>query len=582
MAEKLLKEYLYGDLLAPASGYSTDFAMGMTYFLSFEAMLTAHLAFGMLGEMDDNVIHSPHILLEAITKSSEKVVVFCNKGGIAVPSTIRKVFSLMEHYIFEVFDKTDNKANFHPKLWLIREVNDDDKKDAQLKLIVTSRNLAYTDTIDCVACLTGKIGPSSVNNEKHEPLASFVKEVVKESNIGGEQKQSVLKLTSDLKRVEKFDVEAPFEDYDFFPYLFKKDFGLPALKEYLVGTESIIVSPFIDKNMIRILNPENKCQRRLITRKEYVDKEVFDKFSSKGGSFVTLDDLASRGMDLHAKMYHVWYGRGSQYLFLGSANATTSAFERNGEFLLRLKYKHGNTRSGQFLSNFYEEGSSDNKFMPLTEPMDNTSPIIKWDAAESAMKDLMCADDLKACITHHRNGEYSIVVSSKIKELTNDVYIAPLQKKDLMQKWTGKVSFNELKTDELSEFYILFAKSPDGTEHKAIIKIATTGMPSERDQEIYKGIIKTQKDFFRFIELMLTDTPLEYISSKILLNNKGEARSSNSNSVLYPSLYEKMLRIAATNPAQIKEIGKLVGRLGDEVVPQTFMKIYKQFVSALN
>ena len=178
MAEKLLKEHLYGDLLAPAPGYSMDFAMGMTYSLSFEAMLTAHLAFGMLGEMDDNVIQSPHILLEAITKSSEKVVVFCNKGGIAVPPTIRKVFSLMERNIFEVFDKTNNKANFHPKLWLIREVNNDNKKDVQLKLIVTSRNLAYTDTIDCVACITGKVGPSSIDNEKHHPLVSFIKEVV--------------------------------------------------------------------------------------------------------------------------------------------------------------------------------------------------------------------------------------------------------------------------------------------------------------------------------------------------------------------------------------------------------------------
>ena len=105
MAEKLLKEHLYGDLLAPTPGYFTDFALGMTYCLSFEAMLTAHLAFGMLGEMDDNVIQSPHLLLEAITKSSEKVVVFCNKGGIAVPPTIRKVYSLMERNIFEVFDK---------------------------------------------------------------------------------------------------------------------------------------------------------------------------------------------------------------------------------------------------------------------------------------------------------------------------------------------------------------------------------------------------------------------------------------------------------------------------------------------
>ena len=225
MAEKLLKEHLYGDLLAPTPGYFTDFALGMTYCLSFEAMLTAHLAFGMLGEMDDNVIQSPHLLLEAITKSSEKVVVFCNKGGIAVPPTIRKVYSLMERNIFEVFDKQNNKANFHPKLWLIREINNDDKKDVLLKLIVTSRNLAYTDTIDCIACLTGKVGSAAVKNEKHQPLVAFIKSVIKESNIGDEQKKSVLKLTTDLVRVEQFDVDAPFEDYDFPKH--KKPFHVP-------------------------------------------------------------------------------------------------------------------------------------------------------------------------------------------------------------------------------------------------------------------------------------------------------------------------------------------------------------------
>ena len=427
MAEKLLKEHLYGDLLAPTPGYFTDFALGMTYCLSFEAMLTAHLAFGMLGEMDDNVIQSPHLLLDAITKSSEKVVVFCNKGGIAVPPTIRKVYSLMERNIFEVFDKQNNKANFHPKLWLIREINNDNKKDVLLKLIVTSRNLAYTDTIDCIACLTGKVGSASVKNEKHQPLVAFIKSVIKESNIGDEQKNSVLKLTTDLERVEQFDVEAPFEDYDFFPYLFNYDFGLGKVEDYLVGTESIIVSPFLDKTMLSRLNPENKFNRTLITRKEYVDRSIFDKFSNKGGIYVTLDDLASRGMDLHAKMYHVWNGRNEQYLYLGSANATTSAFERNGEFLLRLKYKYGNNRSAQFLGDFYEKDNSDSKFMPLNEPLENSSPVIKWDVAESAMKDLMCADDLKARITHHRDGGYSVVVTSSMKRLDNEVFIAPLQ-----------------------------------------------------------------------------------------------------------------------------------------------------------
>lgn len=585
MAEKLLKEHLYGDLLAPTPGYSTDFALGMTYCLSFEAMLTAHLAFGMLGEMDDNVIQSPHLLLEAITKSSDKVVVFCNKGGIVVPPTIRKVYSLMERNIFEVFDKKNKeniKANFHPKLWLIREINNDDKKDVLLKLIVTSRNLAYTDTIDCIACLTGKVGSASVKNDKHQPLVKFIKSVVEESNIGEEQKKPVLKLAKDLERVEQFDVDAPFEDYDFFPYLFNYDFELGNVEDYLVGTESIIVSPFIHKNMLSRLNPENKCNSTLITRKEYVDRSIFDKFCNKGGIYVTLDDLASRGMDLHAKMYYVWKSRNEQYLFLGSANATTSAFERNGEFLLRLKYKYGNTKSAQFLSNFYEKDNSDSKFMPLNEPMENASPIIKWDVAESAMKDLMCADDLKARITHHRDGGYSVVVTSSLKKLDNDVFIAPLQKKELLQRWTGRAAFEDMNIDELSEFYILSATSPDGTHHEAIVKIETTGMPSDRDQEIYKGIIKTKKDFFRFLELMLTDTPLQYISSEILLKEIGAKGTESKEGIAFPSLYEKMLKIAATNPKQIHEIGRLVSKLTDDVVPPAFTKMYKQFVSALS
>lgn len=582
MAEKLLKEHLYDDLLAPTPGYSTDFALGMTYCLSFEAMLTAHLAFGMLGEMDDNVIQSPHLLLEAITKSSEKVVVFCNKGGIAVPPIIRKVYSLMEHNIFEVFDKKNNKANFHPKLWLIREINNDNKKNVLLKLIVTSRNLAYTDTIDCIACLIGKVCSASVKNEKHHPLVAFIKSVVKESNIGNEQKKNVLKLATDLERVEQFDVEAPFEDYDFFPYLFDYNFGLDEVEDYLVGTESIIVSPFIDKLMLSKLNPDNRCNRTLITRKEYVDKSIFNKFCNKGGIYVTLDDLASRGMDLHAKMYHIWNGRNEQYLYLGSANATDNAFERNGEFLLRLKYKSGNTRSAQFLSDFYEKDNSDSKFMPLNEPLENTSPVIKWDVAESAMKDLMCAEDLKARITHHRDGGYSVVVTSSKKKLGNDVFIAPLQKKELLQRWTGKISFEDMNIDELSEFYIMSATSPDGTHHDAIVKIETTGMPSDRDQEIYKGIIKTKKDFFRFLELMLTDTPLQYISSEILLKKSGDKGTETDDTVIFPSLYEKMLKIAATNPKQIHEIGRLVSKLGNDVVPQAFTKMYKQFVSALN
>lgn len=578
MAEQLFKEHLYSSLLAPTPGYSVSFALGMTYSLSFEALLAAQFDLGMLGEVNEEIMKSPKILLGTIAKSSDKVVVFCNKGGIAVPPSIRKVYSLMERNIFEVFDRNNIKANFHPKLWLIREQNNDDEGDCLLKLIVTSRNLAYSDNIDCVVCLTGKVGPSSVKNAKHRPLIAFIEEVIKLTNISKEQENAVKGLLKDLERVRKFDVETPFEDYDFYPYLFNKDFGLGNVTDYLVGTDSIIVSPFIDERMLSRLNPANKSNRVLITRKEYVSKKVFDGFKNKGGIYVTIDELASHGMDLHAKMYHVWYGRDQQYLFLGSANATTSAFERNGEFLIRLKYKYGNIRSAQFLREFYEEGNRESKFMPLAEPMEHASTI-EWTQAETDMKSLMCADDLTAQITHHHTGDYSVTVTSSLKKLKEEVTIAPLQRKDLAVSWTGRVVFTGMKADELSEFYILSSTSDDGICHKAVVKIQTSGMPLTRNQAIFQNIIKTKADFYQFLELMLTDTPVQYISTEIMKKLQKETEQETSQE--FPSLYEKMLRVAATNPAQLKEIGKMVDRLGAEVVPNEFKEVYNKFLSVL-
>ena len=580
MAQKLLQEHLYGDLLAPAQGYHTDFALGMTYSLGFDALMTAHLAFGMLGDVEENTMQTPHLLLESILKNSDKMVVFCNKGSIAVPPTIRKVYSLLEKNIFEVFDPDNKIANFHPKMWVIREVNDDNNKDVLMKIIVSSRNMAYSDNIDCIACLIGKVGKVRMKNEKHIRLRTFVEKVLTYSNITDEKAQQVKAIAKDIEKVDKFNVSSPFEDYDFYPYLFQEDFGLGNVEDYLCGTESIIVSPFIDEKLIGQINSNRKGHRALITRKEYVTPGIFELYDSKGGVFIALDDLASRGMDIHAKMYLVWMGRDQHYLYLGSANATKSAFEKNGEFLLRLKFEKGNSKFNHFLKEFYEEDNKDSKFEKLKEPIEKATTVINWDKAELAMKDLMCADDLSAKITRHRNGSFSVVVSSSLKKLNTPVYIAPLQKREIELEWNERVTFDDLMADELSEFYIVSAKSEEGKRYEAVVRIATVGLPHDRDTAIYKSIIRNKHDFMIFLELMLSDTPVQYLSNEILMSDK-EYASSDNISREYTQIYEKMLRIAAVNPYQIFQIGKILGKLDVDTVPDEFCLLFKQFSNAL-
>lgn len=580
MAQSIMQEHLYGDLLAPTLGYHTDFAMGMTYSLGFDTLLTADLAFGMLGDMDEKATQAPHLLLEAILKNSDKMVIFCNKGGIAVPPTIRKVYSLLEKNIFEVFDPKNKTANFHPKMWLIREVNNDNSKDVLLKLIVSSRNMAYSDAIDCVVALTGKVESNSIDNPKHKRLRTFIERVVSYSNITEDKAKQVKALARDVERVVSFDVSSPFEDYDFYPYLFEEDFGLGKVEDYLCGTESIIISPFIDKALLDKINPDRKDHRALITRKEYVTPEIFNSFDSKGGVFIALDDLASRGMDLHAKMYLVWMGRDKHYLYLGSANATKSAFEGNGEFLLRLKFEYGNSKYYHFLKDFYEKDNKDSKFVRLNEPIEKASTVIRWDKAELAMKELMCSDDLAAKITKHRDGSFSVIVSSSLKKLENVVSIAPLQKRDMLMEWKGRAVFKGLTAEELSEFYIISAQSEEGTHHEAIIRIFTEGMPNERDTAIYKSIIKNRHDFIRFLELMLSDTPVQYLSNENILKDLGQGGSADD-SHEFPQVYEKMLRVAAVNPGQIFQIEKILRKLDTETVPKEFSQIFKQFSNAV-
>ena len=123
--------------------------------------------------------------------------------------SVRKAYSLLEKNIYEVFNLDNTKANFHPKLWLIREVNNDNAKDVLMKLIVSSRNMAYSDNIDCIACLTGKVGKVQNKNEKHTRLRTFIEKVLSYSNISDEKAKQVKagKVGSFTPEKQKVEIE---------------------------------------------------------------------------------------------------------------------------------------------------------------------------------------------------------------------------------------------------------------------------------------------------------------------------------------------------------------------------------------
>ena len=108
----------------------------------------------------------------------------------------------------------------------------------------------------------------------------------------------------------------------------------------------------------------------------------------------------------------------------------------------------------------------------------------------------------------------------------------------------------------------------------------TEGMPNERDTAIYKSIIKNRPDFVRFLELMLSDTPIQYLSNEIILKEKWLGGSADDRHE-FPQVYEKMLQVAAVNPGQLLQIEKILRKLDTETVPKEFSQIFKQFTNAV-
>ena len=93
-------------------------------------------------------------------------------------------------------------------------------------------------------------------------------------------------------------------------------------------------------------------ERCLVTRKSSVTPAVKEAF---GHVYVTKDVLNDNEynvkQDIHAKIYFTTT-KEANYLYLGSANATESAFSKNVECLLRLRYMLHKIGYSKFIADF--------------------------------------------------------------------------------------------------------------------------------------------------------------------------------------------------------------------------------------
>lgn len=591
MARELLKDLIYGEQLV-SDGCKVEFAVGLTYSLNLEAMLTVPLAFGDLGELDSSVKQSPAFLLEGIRRSSDKIALFCNKGGIHVSDETRTIYSLMESCIFEVQNGKEILSNFHPKLWLVKEI---DREGIEwLKLSVMSRNLDFSTCLDICCSIRGRISKrrSKKGTDKHKPLKDMLIWV---SDYATRAKADKVRELADLlDYVNRFELDAPFqkedserneeEGYDFFPFVYGKE-GFAAycdfLKTYLPGDRIMVVSPFIDVSTLSWLTARKKDYNYdsknsiLVTRKEYVTQEVFELFDQVWVPNDTMIDNTTANVDLHAKMYLTQRVTGQDLgytLYLGSTNATVNGFNKNAEFLLRLHYKR---TTNDRIKELLEELVSEHRFVVMDAPNPEATNTRQKNEKELALKRTVGC--LKKAEISQSEGEglYDVVLSIGGK-FDERIEIRPLQLKASWKPIANHITYTGIPAYLLSEFNVLRIPVEKGFM-EMVAKVKTSNMPKDRDEAIFQSIVTKKEELLDYVAFMLSDCPSEFFFEQQIIQEKNKSFDGIASKATTMPLYEQLLRTASTNPEQITEVVKFIKKMKKDIVPDELKRILEMF-----
>lgn len=574
----------YSEMLTPPFGYETTFAVGTTYSLDLDALIGVCLALGLSESIDNELKDNPIYLLEALQRTAEKILVFCEGGQIKVPSNSNALHILLEKMVVEVVMK--NKKSFHPKFWLVKYENEEG--EALYRCLVLSRNLTFDRSWDVAVGIEGKYVKG---NGKTKPLHDFLQsltKLAKRDSIDRNKRKELLNLAEEILNVNFELKQKEFTDFSFHPVGIE-NYSIEDTSLFNNYNELFIISPFLSNGIIKKLNDialSNPYHNNtLITRKSeiaklkpssvtnfetYVMKDIIVDGEEALSEGEQEEDLLKQKQDIHAKLYLKTKYSNSE-LFIGSLNASNNACYGNVEFLFKLYGKRRYLNVDLLRKDLFGDSDKDNPFEKAEIRDDEEPELTAADNLEKIIKNI-CRLKSHACISG--GGDvYSIDIQFEGPIENDNVFIKPLLS-DKEEALSNHLVFENLKMLQLSEFYIIKAISGEESVQR-LIKIKTENMPENRESSIVNDIIKDKNGFIQYISFVLGD---DYLLS--LLENKNNMKYGFlfGNGEIVPALYEKMLRAAARSPQKFSDIKKILDLITeDNIIPDGFKELYQAF-----
>jgi len=581
----------YSELLTPPLGFETIFAIGTTYSLDLDALVGITLALGLSESIDSSLKDNPIYLLEALKRTADKVLIYCEKGQIKVPSAHSTLHILLEQMVVEVGLR--NKKSFHPKIWLVKY--GDTKGSAIYRLLVMSRNLTFDRSWDITVAMDGALQSEEVLQTR--PLYDFLHSLTrnaKKDELTGKKKRVYNQLIREVAKVKFQMNDKRFNDFELIP-LGIKNYKVDQTNIFNNFHELLIISPFLTGSIIKKLNDSmlvHDCKQTLITRRSELVKlkendvteiELFcmkemiidgeEAISeSKDGQDMQGQELVSR-QDIHAKLYLKTKYSNSE-LYIGSANASYNAFYGNVEFLICLKGKRRYLNTNDLKKDLFGDDELESPFELVTLPVGEVDAETEGIDLEKRLKGVL---DLKISGYVSRDlDRYRIQVNiQEIEKINLDVniYITPMLSNQ-RAALKNEMEFVNLEILQLSEFFIIEIETEEENIRR-LMKIRLLDMPKDREGTLIKSIIKNRNGFIQYLSFLLED---DYLLGS--LNNKENSKNALvfTAGVEIADLYEKLLKATVHSPEKFKNIERLMEMVTDQgIIPRGFDLVYNTF-----
>ncbi len=583
----------YGKQLNPPEGFVMERAVATTYSLDLTAFLSIPVALFYKRNLDGKVSEDRMDIFDSIQKTSHSITIYCQKGKLKVPKSNNRIISFIEDSVVEVLP-ANAFTSFHPKIWVIRYKNA--IQDVLYRVIVLSRNLTFDRSWDVAFKMEGYV--TSHQNAKSKPLADFIRHLTSYHDFD--------KSTEFINELEKvnFEIDNCFNDFQFHPTGFG-NYNNPLKKEK--WNDLIIVSPFLDRAAVEGFLQAITGKAYLFSRREDLDKihmktlQRFNKVYAFSQNIVEgeeYDEIQEEADDipmqqnLHAKLFIGSSFGGQNKWFIGSANCSKAAMDRNEEFVIELLNEESHMSIGNVLNTLLGKGNEIEFFREYSRERLEPASSDEYDFRATIFRllnYLQESDNFKTKCTLS-NGDkvnYNIGIILKNCDLFED---KELQYSLAPYGWKGdltpvvveeEILFKHIPIHHLSPFFIWKVFNQKKNQEKNFITRLPILLPDQRKQAIFKSIIKDKNRFIQLIQFLLganndtllfRDQRIRKVTGKMM---HGTLLDVNS------SMYEEMLIAASRNVDKLRDIENLINKLrlhnAEDVIPEEFNMIWGVF-----